>query len=504
MADRRFRSLTAGLCVLVLGWANARGADDTTVSRLTQEVRRAVVAPPGQSTDSVLLALRQLHDERLRPLFAELASRSVAAARLQGIFGLADLSEDGKVNIVQIASLSSRDLRARALGAAIGADYLTTEQMEQVLTWPELEPAMELLVMSKLLRAGEQPDVTRVREIADALTENEIATKIFAELLIAQAEGTGDASEVQRLLAGVPEQRRESLLGLAYAQIIVDKMSALKEFVVAEHAWAKSRPGIQLQSLATLLAVDPELGVREWQAAFKDEENLSQRIRLGLILLNAAPRVDASAFDPMIGDEVELLDRMGRAGRAVAAHEGEVDAMWSLLQQRHELSLAWVFDALDQMDPEDRITVLRGLMDRGMAERSPGAGVPAALYELARTMESAEPGSIATYLRRAADGADGPLCEAFLAASMESEPHAIWGEEGEPTWPSRRCRVLGAIAGARAGQVLEGEELDLLVSAGRGGEELPPAFRVQAAWLALCQLQKEREALAEVLAPSDE
>lgn len=503
MAFRWTRYLAAVLC-LALGAAPAWGVDDATVDGLTREVRHAVLAPPGKTSDSVLIALRQLHDERLRPLFAELASRDAAAARLHGIFGLADLSEDGKVSIVQIAGLRSKELRARALGAAIGADYLTTDQMRQVLSWPELDPSVELLVMSKLMQEGEAPDVDRLREIAAKCTADQTTSKVFAKLLIAHLEEDSDAKEVQSLLEGLSDADRAMMVAFAMRQILVLKLDNLEGFVVAENGWATTRPRLHLQSLAALLVIDPDLGLSEWRAAYDAETSLSQRIRLGLILLNAVEHVDASAFDPLVGDEVQLLDLMGRAGRSVASHQGEAEALWRLLRQEHDPTLAWVFDTLDGMPVEQRLPVLRGIMDHAMEVREAGADVPAYLYEIARTLESSEAGASGPYLAQAAGRSDTPLCEAFLSALMETKPHVAWDEQHEPAWPSRRCAVLAAIAEARAGRTLDDRKLELLTSAGMGGEQLPEAFRVQAAWLALCQLRKEREALAEVLAPSDE
>jgi hypothetical protein len=56
-------------------------------------------------------------------------------------------------------------------------------------------------------------------------------------------------------------------------------------------------------------------------------------------------------------------------------------------------------------------------------------------------------------------------------------------------------------ARASLGAGLSDQQIEDLRRIAAGRELLPPAMRVQAAWLALCAAGQEREALARVLAP---
>lgn len=487
--------------VVLAGVASGSTADPQTVERLTREVRRAVEPRRDGPDESVLAALRGLRDERLRPLLADLASRESAVARLHGIFGLAELSEDGHVNIVQISGLGDRDVRAMALGRAVGGGYLSTEQMRQVLGWPELEPGLELLVTSRLRLAGEEVSVERIDELASTCGADQVVSRVYAELLVAEMTGDGAAEAASATMEAVKEEDREALVAFAMGRVVSDELEGLGPFVERWYEWGVERSRVRRAALGTCIWMFPERGVEAWAGFYGAEESLSERIRLGLVLLGRWKRVEPGAYDLMAGDgEVELLGLMGRAGRAVSSGEGMAEALAALLGQNHLPTQEWALGALAGMEGSVREETALSMIGIGVSGRDPESGVPTWLYECARLVEGWAPGSLEVFLRGAAASGDAPLCEALLTAVLENEPHEAWSGEGIE-WPSRRTRAMAVIAEARSGAGLSSSSEDVLVSAALGGEGLPRAFRVQAAWLALCGLEREREALASVLAP---
>ncbi|HVZ93377.1 MAG TPA: hypothetical protein VG797_02595, partial [Phycisphaerales bacterium] len=58
-----------------------------------------------RAREELLFSLRQLKDQRLKPLFAELAASKRADFRRHGILGLAELSEDHRLNVLMVAKL---------------------------------------------------------------------------------------------------------------------------------------------------------------------------------------------------------------------------------------------------------------------------------------------------------------------------------------------------------------------------------------------------------------
>ena len=85
MTNRLRHVWRAALGVGLLAGSVSAAADEQDIERLTQEVRRAVAVRTGPADDAVLFALRGLRDERLRPLFAEMASREDPAVQLHGM-----------------------------------------------------------------------------------------------------------------------------------------------------------------------------------------------------------------------------------------------------------------------------------------------------------------------------------------------------------------------------------------------------------------------------------
>ena len=504
MTERWNRVVLALLGGLILAMGARAGVDEGVVDRLTEEMRRAVANDARPPNEGVLIAMRELRDERLRPLFAGMALRDEPSSKLHGIFGLADLTPERKVSIGQIAGVSDEGLRALILGRAIGGDYLTTRHMRQILNWPEIEPSLELSVTSKLMSAGEEVSVERLRTVAASCPEDQIASRVFALLLIAQLEGDSKATEARARLEEISPGARAPLVAFALTQIISERLLGLREFVIEMHEWARDRPHLRLQSIATLLVVEPGFGAEEWRTRYASESDLATRIRLALVLLQGIDHVGSEAFAPLIGDELPLIDHMGRAGHAVASGEGEAPALATLLADEHALSTAWAFETIAGFEPERRSRVLIEILSMSVPRASVDAKAPGYLYEAARELESVDPGAIAPVLDAACESGDERLCEALLAAINGTRPHIAWEIDAPPAWPGRTSLVLSVIAEARAGNALGEEDLAILISAGTGGESLPPAFRAQAAWLALCQIGRDREALTKILAPARE
>ena len=88
--------LAAVLSPLASGARPAADADD----ELTQQLRRALAVhsdkPLNGRQMDLLAALRNLRDDRLRLLFADMASSSERELRNQGLLGLGEISEDGR------------------------------------------------------------------------------------------------------------------------------------------------------------------------------------------------------------------------------------------------------------------------------------------------------------------------------------------------------------------------------------------------------------------------
>src|SRR5262249_28255990 len=151
---RRLGGAFAGVLVLTMGVFAPRGvaaepspqASDELVKQFAEclEVRTdrdRTGQVSRRAREGRLFSLRELKDQRLRPLVGELAASKRADFRRHGILGLAELSEDHRLNVLMVAKLEDPAEQALILNEAMGAELVADEQVAEILAWPGLEPA---------------------------------------------------------------------------------------------------------------------------------------------------------------------------------------------------------------------------------------------------------------------------------------------------------------------------------------------------------------------------
>jgi hypothetical protein len=480
--------------------ATAQGGDrSASVSeRLTLQLTRVVRHSDQRSVEPAILALRSLEDPKLRPLFAHLTTRPAVSSRVHGWLGLAELEDDQALNVELVRRAPEPEVRALALGSAIRQGVLGREGIEAALGWPHLEPTLELLLCSRLMRETGSLDEARVQRVIDDTPTERVGPRILGELLLAHARGERSADAAWQILEATGPLGFEPTSTIALSHILSEELDGVAGFV--ERVMDQAEPGstVELDALRTLLAIDPPAGLARWGALWERAEGAAARLRAALILLERAGELPASAFDPL-ADEPGLLGTIARAGAAIADGSNEA-AVIDALESRHSPTVAAVFAALGAMEEEALADALSSLLVVWIA-RQDGGRPPAPLFEVARVLAGLAPEALVDPIRDAAAAGDAPLCHALLIAMLEGEPDRVWEGELAPAWPDRRSRVLAAMVRARVGEPLDPESTELLESAALGGESLPSALKALAAWLALVARGEEGPALAEALAP---
>ena len=83
-------------------------------------------------------------------------------------------------------------------------------------------------------------------------------------------------------------------------------------------------------ALMTALRLGTPGGVSAFLKQYEAAQDLAQRLRLGLVALQALPWTPDRVFEPLLADDNELLQKMGIAGRAVTRKSAIPDAMLEL------------------------------------------------------------------------------------------------------------------------------------------------------------------------------
>jgi len=517
---------------------------DPTHDELIRQVARSLEpATAGGHSGELLQGMRELGDARLRPFFAELAQKKRWDLRAQGILGLAELSPERRINVLMVRELETPAQQAMLLGEALNENLLGIDQVREVLSWPDLDPTLEVLLRARLLRSGEKQDVARLRALSGA--ENPV-TGLLALLVLEQAESeesrqaTGSGQIFQRLQE-LPEAERSGALMVLLEHARRERLTrsaAPGAFIDQVLAQSATDANLNAQALRTLLALEPTRGSASWVEAWGRTSSLAARLRLALVALDAVAYADPSVYATLSEkDDQPLLTSMGRAGRAVGARlrsreadSGEaVAALVDLCSANYPPATAWALDACETLDGECAVVAAAafveafGLNRPGGRNAAAGEVVMEAAAQLARlasrpseadaSSESAHDYAAArrltALLHQAAESQDEFLCRAMLLGLLRGGTRSLWGPSSgvigpgspSPAWPGRGSAALATVYEARVDPTFEQDpgRRALLKEIALGWGSLPDVHRTQAAWLSLCLDGQDRQALARVL-----
>ena len=482
--------------------ARAETGDAETRGELIALIRDALAPESGAIGLETIRALRDLRDAELRPLFADVAAREDSLVRDEAVLALAEVGPEGAFPTETLARIEPAAMRARILGRALAEELLGVDDLRAALRWPDLEPALELLLRSRLARLGEDPNIDRVRALAAESGGASDAARVFAMLLVAAGSGESDAPDAWALLDSLPEDVRPAALGVALAQIVDEELTGLSGFTA--RAVAENPPDslVGLQAARTQLLTDPDAGVRTWDAIYALAQSPADRIRVGMLLLGAVETAPPEAFDALVNAGETPLVEMGLAGRAAAARDGDamVGAMLELARLRQDPTVDWIFFALESMTPEQRVAVCDAMIQDGLSRQTPSAA-PRFAFEAAVALARDDAARLRGPILAAAGAYDGPMMEALLVATLRGRALPPWDVADPPRWPSATTQELALIITARAGAELDDTAVEDLARTALSGAGLPAGFRAQSAWLALKRRGEQRRALADLLAP---
>ena len=135
----RFWSGRLLLCLLVplSGLVHAQVTVDSTYRSSIFVLSQCKQVRRDREFSRILLALRQMKDPTLAPLFQGLIAEEHPALKVHGLLGMAQIDPDGMVDLTRIVSLDNRVTQSQALSAALDSK-LAIRSSSPTLThsWP--------------------------------------------------------------------------------------------------------------------------------------------------------------------------------------------------------------------------------------------------------------------------------------------------------------------------------------------------------------------------------
>lgn len=478
--------------------ANAADPSDQTVDSAVWLLKKATLVHQDGQHNVLLRALRQLGDADLEPLFNDLAGKSHPALKIHGILALAEISEDGKLDLAHVAELDDPATQARLLSTAIDSGLLSVEQARQMLAWSDLPPPVRIIVVSSLVERGRMDELPA---LSDALASDNPAVKGTAAMLRLQLGDEGAMEHLRRIdRSGDPsrDQVRMMLLQTATDRGF-DRIGPWAMEVARDESAGKR---LRLIALRAGVKFDAPEAVRYWRRRYDGAIGLADRIRLATLALDLAEKFPPEAFEPLIGEESELIRRMGRVGRAIAEGREAVEPILDLLEMNHLLASKWIAQhardlSIDRAEPI-LMGIIRAAEGGSDADRFRGQRLENVVLAAQRLAEEAEaPGRL---FRELFEEVPPLTQEAMLMALIRSDaqrPQRLIAEVDE--WPSETARSMALLLRAKHERALTERQLERLGLIVRGGAGLREPLRIQAAWIYLKQTKQDELAIASVL-----
>lgn len=496
-----------------------------------RQLRKATVYRANGLHHSLLLALRDLRDPTMKPLFQSLVQADHWSIQLDAILGLAELSDEGRVDPWLLAKLRSDRDRADGVRVALELGLLQRPEIEKILAWDDLASVARVVLLAEYRRLGGTPDhamLTRLATNPDPPVAG-LAACLLAEGPPPPSSGGAAGSDTAPAAAPAPTSAPADPAALAAFAKTLDALSAEdRDAAIEEVANAARRyqltsaidllaprvdgsndsPGPQESVVGLALALDAKRGLTLWKTGLGKEPSQSKRVRYGLILLLNATRVPADSFDSLLPPKGKaasasassdpLLAAMVAAGKAMASGREPAKALTALYDMGHRRCCRWVLTAADELDTAGARSVYLHVIDRLDVPKERTADALVDAIEASARLIERDPEALRERLLGAAD--DGPKQEAMLLGLANSRsPAAATAAESATRLGAGRADTLALVVLARHRDSLSPDELRQLGLVAGGGGQIDESLRAQAAWLYLRHLGKLEQSLPKIV-----
>lgn len=461
-------------------------------------LERATLVQDNGMHNVLLRALRQMRDPELEPLFQKLVNARHPGLRIHGILGLGEIDPEGQIDLNLLAELDDPSVQAQLVSSALENDLLDEDRCRELMGWPNLAPAVKVIVATRLVSEGVEVDRQVLREAQQG--DNEAMAGMAALLKMEQGdlEAINDLDRLNR----VETAGRDNVRGMLLQSAIRFEFESLAPWAVRVAQEPRGNASLRLLALRTALRFDAPEAVQTWTQRFESTTSAADRIRLAVMAMDLAEQLEPQLFGLLLSDDQAVVQEMGRVGQRLASGEPAREQMLSLLERNHLLASKWVLEYAKSQPIEEALPLLVGVILAAEGEDNPARfrgqrleNTVLAAQDIADRSEEAP-----TVIRQLLDSTPELTQEAILMGLIRSEreqPHRLI--EPVRAWPSDTAEALALLLRLKHGVEPAEPELRKLALIVRGGAGLQEPLRVQAAWIYLEHSGQRQEALARVL-----
>ncbi|MEE2682200.1 MAG: hypothetical protein VX641_07505 [Planctomycetota bacterium] len=457
-------------------------------------ISRGITVRRDGSNHNILLALRQLEDPRMRPLFQSLFASDEPSLRIDALLALAEL-EQGALDPFLLQQLAPKE-RQLALIAAISLDRFDENLIRGIRNFPDLGDSEKAVGIIMGIRLDLELDRASIDEL---LAARDPATRMVGAALL--NDEVGDSGPLEVEIGNFSEMALPERIVVASALIDIASWHpmpgalAVLRMVANDDQFPRS---LRLAAIDSAMGCDCELGLALWMEATRLAESSGDRSRLGVAAIERGLRTSDWSS---ISDERQLNQRLALAGASLEDGSDISDRTSELLKIRHPLSLQAALAIAEQTEDRDEAMEIRTMVLRSALDDSrfqPVAG------RILRSIDAEYPKEIMQIIRDASFLENREILgEVMLTAILENNPpEAVRIAEFYEDHADRSLRSLAVLIKARAMPELDDEDLEELGLVASGGGRISKQTRAIAGWLWLSHNDRTEQAMMEIMGGS--
>ena len=470
--------------------------DRRTVEQATWLIKKATLVHRSGQHRVLLRALRQLRDPELTPLFAELEQRRHPDLKIHGILGLGELSTEGRINLAFVAALEDRGVQARLVDEAIEQSLLSNEDARQLVSWPGFDAVSKLIAGAKLIAEDDLGDAKVLDGALRAAGESDnLFQRGIAALLRVQMGHDGAMQELINIdMADQTDRQRDAVRQMLVQTVLRYRFDKAGPWAMRVATEPRTDPKLALMALRAAIEFEAPNAAVTWKQQFESTEDPADRIRLTLLGLDGAAKMDPKLFESLIADSEPLMHHTGLVGQAIAAGRPVDELIGPLIDLNRKEVSRWAYQyALDLPVPQGRNIYLK-LID---ASETASADRTFAVLSTQKLYEDDAP-TLPMLQKRFRDVSDLTQ-EVMLMGLIRSRGSPQEVIEGVDEFKSRLAGSMAVLLRGKHGESLSDADMAQLARALGGGGQFMPPLRIQAAWTYLKITEQHKTALANIL-----
>jgi len=458
----------------------------------------AVRLPKAGARNPSLLALIEMKDPELRPLFQSLVQQpDRPVMQADAIVGLGMIDARGTVDPFILRQVQSDDLRSEVIKSLIGRDLLKAPEINQMLLWDDLLRPEDRLFLVATLQRQKQPWQPGALDLVMESERDEF--RALAALLLLE-QGKPEAwQNFRTVLSKMTPADRNVLLELLAPAVRTYRLTAAVDPLLRLASDREIDPNVRAAMVGSALELDPAAGLAALRDELSQDRSTINQLRYALLLLvvSELPGVPPDAFDAFDASTAprEVL-AFAAAGRCARCGPGCAEAFTRVIDMGLRPAAEWsVTRAAACEDPATAAAVMNFVLDLSVQAQDPREPILILAVNAARHLIRISPDDLA---RRVLDpSVSTPVLESIMLALVDSasEGAARLASQIRGKLP-RRFDSMAVVAMARGGMQLSKPDVELLGLIASGGGRVDEPIQVQAAWLYMKQLSRQRDALA--------